>query len=75
MVKTGAVVIDVGINRLPNGKICGDVDFEGVKHKASYITPGAGRRRADDRNDAAGEYDRRERAAGLPTRSLAPAAA
>jgi methylenetetrahydrofolate dehydrogenase (NADP+)/methenyltetrahydrofolate cyclohydrolase len=39
MVKTGAVVIDVGINRLPNGKITGDVDFEGVKHKASYITP------------------------------------
>jgi methylenetetrahydrofolate dehydrogenase (NADP+)/methenyltetrahydrofolate cyclohydrolase len=39
MVKTGAVVIDVGINRLPNGKIAGDVDFEGVKHKASYITP------------------------------------
>jgi methylenetetrahydrofolate dehydrogenase (NADP+) / methenyltetrahydrofolate cyclohydrolase len=39
MVKTGAVVIDVGINRLPNGKIAGDVDFEGVKQKASYITP------------------------------------
>jgi methylenetetrahydrofolate dehydrogenase (NADP+)/methenyltetrahydrofolate cyclohydrolase len=33
------VVIDVGINRLPNGKIAGDVDFEGVKQKASYITP------------------------------------
>jgi len=39
MVKTGAVVIDVGINRLPNGRIVGDVDFEGVSHKASYITP------------------------------------
>jgi methylenetetrahydrofolate dehydrogenase (NADP+) / methenyltetrahydrofolate cyclohydrolase len=39
MVKTGAVVIDVGINRLPNGKIVGDVDFEGVSHKASHITP------------------------------------
>jgi methylenetetrahydrofolate dehydrogenase (NADP+)/methenyltetrahydrofolate cyclohydrolase len=39
MVKTGAVVIDVGINRLPNGKIVGDVDFEGVAQKASYITP------------------------------------
>jgi len=39
MVKTGAVVIDVGINRLPNGRISGDVDFEGVRHKASYITP------------------------------------
>jgi methylenetetrahydrofolate dehydrogenase (NADP+)/methenyltetrahydrofolate cyclohydrolase len=39
MVKTGAVVIDVGINRLPDGKIVGDVDFEGVRKKASYITP------------------------------------
>jgi methylenetetrahydrofolate dehydrogenase (NADP+)/methenyltetrahydrofolate cyclohydrolase len=39
MVKTGAVVIDVGINRLPNGKLVGDVDFEGVREKASYITP------------------------------------
>lgn len=39
MVKAGAVVIDVGINRLDNGKITGDVDFESVKEKASYITP------------------------------------
>jgi methylenetetrahydrofolate dehydrogenase (NADP+) / methenyltetrahydrofolate cyclohydrolase len=39
IVKTGAVVIDVGFNRLPDGKIVGDVDFEGVKEKASYITP------------------------------------
>lgn len=39
MVKTGAVVIDVGINRLPDGRISGDVDFEGVGRKASYITP------------------------------------
>lgn len=39
MVKEGAVVIDVGINRLENGKITGDVDFENVKEKASYITP------------------------------------
>ena len=39
MVKTGAVVIDVGINRLPTGKLVGDVDFEGVRKKASYITP------------------------------------
>jgi len=39
MVKTGAVVIDVGINRLADGKITGDVDFEGVRRKASYITP------------------------------------
>ncbi len=39
MVKEGAVVIDVGINRLENGKVTGDVDFEAVKGKASYITP------------------------------------
>jgi methylenetetrahydrofolate dehydrogenase (NADP+) / methenyltetrahydrofolate cyclohydrolase len=39
MVKTGAVVIDVGINRLADGRITGDVDFEGVRHKASHITP------------------------------------
>lgn len=39
MVKNGAVVIDVGINRLDSGKIVGDVDFEGVKEKASYISP------------------------------------
>jgi methylenetetrahydrofolate dehydrogenase (NADP+)/methenyltetrahydrofolate cyclohydrolase len=39
MVKTGAVVIDVGINRLPNGRLVGDIDFEGVRQKASYVTP------------------------------------
>lgn len=39
MVKDGAVVIDVGINRNSEGKLCGDVDFEGVKDKCSYITP------------------------------------
>lgn len=39
MVKDGAVVIDVGINRDANGKLCGDVDFDSVKEKASYITP------------------------------------
>ena len=39
MVKDGAVIIDVGINRNENGKIVGDVDFENVKEKASYITP------------------------------------
>ncbi len=39
MVKEGAVVIDVGINRLDNGKLCGDVDFEAVAPKASWITP------------------------------------
>lgn len=39
MVSEGAVVIDVGINRLESGKLCGDVDFDAVKEKASYITP------------------------------------
>lgn len=39
MVKPGAVVIDVGINRLDNGKLCGDVDFEEVKDKVMYVTP------------------------------------
>jgi methylenetetrahydrofolate dehydrogenase (NADP+)/methenyltetrahydrofolate cyclohydrolase len=39
MVKPGAVVIDVGINRLDDGKLCGDVDFESVKTVASAITP------------------------------------
>lgn len=39
MVRTGAVVIDVGINRLADGRLVGDVDFEAVRQKASYITP------------------------------------
>jgi methylenetetrahydrofolate dehydrogenase (NADP+)/methenyltetrahydrofolate cyclohydrolase len=39
MVKPGAVVLDVGMNRNEEGKLCGDVDFEGVKEVASYITP------------------------------------
>ncbi len=39
MVKDGAVVIDVGMNRDTDGKLCGDVDFENVKGKCSYITP------------------------------------
>lgn len=39
MVKPGAVVLDVGMNRNEAGKLCGDVDFDGVKEVASYITP------------------------------------
>lgn len=39
MVKEGAVVIDVGMNRDENGKLCGDVDYDAVADKASYITP------------------------------------
>ena len=39
MIRTGAVVIDVGINRLANGKLVGDIDFPGVAAKAAYVTP------------------------------------
>jgi methylenetetrahydrofolate dehydrogenase (NADP+) / methenyltetrahydrofolate cyclohydrolase len=39
MVKPGAVVIDVGMDRSPDGKLCGDVDFDAVSQKAGYITP------------------------------------
>jgi methylenetetrahydrofolate dehydrogenase (NADP+)/methenyltetrahydrofolate cyclohydrolase len=39
MVKPGAIVIDVGINRGPDGKLCGDVDFEAVREVAGWITP------------------------------------
>ena len=38
-IKPGAIVIDVGINRLPDGKLCGDVDFESAKDVAGWITP------------------------------------
>lgn len=38
-IKDGAIVIDVGINRLPDGKLAGDVDFEGASRRASFITP------------------------------------
>jgi methylenetetrahydrofolate dehydrogenase (NADP+) / methenyltetrahydrofolate cyclohydrolase len=39
MVKDGAVVIDVGVNRMSDGKLCGDVDYETLKDKSSAITP------------------------------------
>lgn len=39
MIKSGAAVIDVGMNRLPDGKLCGDVDFDGAKEVAGWITP------------------------------------
>ena len=38
-IKPGAVVIDVGINRTPEGKLCGDVDFDTAKERAGFITP------------------------------------
>ena len=39
MVKDGVIIVDVGINRNEEGKLCGDVDFEGMKDKCSYISP------------------------------------
>src|SRR5207249_4974697 len=39
MIKPGAVIIDVGMNRTEEGKLCGDVDFEGVRDVAGWITP------------------------------------
>ena len=39
MIKEGAVVIDVGMNRKADGKLCGDVEFSSAEAKASYITP------------------------------------
>jgi methylenetetrahydrofolate dehydrogenase (NADP+)/methenyltetrahydrofolate cyclohydrolase len=39
MVKDGAIVIDIGINRLESGKLVGDVSYEEVSKKSSYITP------------------------------------
>jgi methylenetetrahydrofolate dehydrogenase (NADP+)/methenyltetrahydrofolate cyclohydrolase len=38
-IKPGAIVLDVGINRLPSGKVVGDVEFETAKERASWITP------------------------------------
>jgi methylenetetrahydrofolate dehydrogenase (NADP+)/methenyltetrahydrofolate cyclohydrolase len=42
MIKPGSTVIDVGINRLPDGKFVGDVDFEGARQRAAFITPAPG---------------------------------
>jgi methylenetetrahydrofolate dehydrogenase (NADP+)/methenyltetrahydrofolate cyclohydrolase len=39
MVKEGAVVIDIGINRTKEGKLVGDIDFENISKKAAYVTP------------------------------------
>jgi methylenetetrahydrofolate dehydrogenase (NADP+)/methenyltetrahydrofolate cyclohydrolase len=38
-IREGAIVIDVGINRLEDGSLCGDVDFDGARLRASWITP------------------------------------
>ncbi len=61
MIRTGAVVIDVGINRLANGKLVGDIDFPGVAAKAAYVTPAPRWGRPDDGHHAAGKYRGRRR--------------
>ena len=61
MVKPGAVVIDVGIHRDENGKLCGDVDQLSVEPVAGALTPGAGRRRTDDDCHADRQYGARSR--------------
>ena len=64
MVKPGAVVIDVGMNRNDEGKLCGDVDFAGVQRGGRLDHAGARRRRPDDARDAAGQHaEAAERAA------------
>ena len=55
-IKPGAIVIDVGINRNAEGKLCGDVDFAAAKERAGVDHAGAGRRRTDDDRDAAREH-------------------
>ncbi len=56
MVKPGAVVIDVGMNRNDEGKLCGDVDFEGVQGSRRLDHAGARRRRPDDPRHAARQH-------------------
>ena len=58
MVKPGAVVIDVGMNRNDEGKLCGDVDFAGVSRGGRLDHARARRRRADDHRNAAGQHHR-----------------
>jgi hypothetical protein len=72
MVKPGAVVIDVGMNRNDEGKLCGDVDFAGVSRGRRLDHAGARRRRPDDHHDAAGEHDRsgRTQSNPLPERTM-----
>jgi hypothetical protein len=56
MVKPGAVVIDVGMNRNDEGKLCGDVDFDGVQASRRLDHPRARRRRPHDHHHAAGQH-------------------
>ncbi|MCK7500947.1 MAG: hypothetical protein MZW92_70405 [Comamonadaceae bacterium] len=61
MVKPGAVVIDVGMNRNDDGKLCGDVDFDARARGRRLDHAGARRRRADDDRDAARQHARGRR--------------
>ena len=70
MVKPGAIVIDVGMNRNDEGKLCGDVDFAGVSEVAAPHHAGARRRRADDDHDAADEHARSAPNAAAPDSNL-----
>ena len=73
MVKPGAVVIDVGMNRNDEGKLCGDVDFAGVQRSGGLDHAGARRRRADDPRHAAGQHAGSGRARRQhPARSVHP---
>lgn len=56
MVKPGAVVVDVAMNRNEEGKLCGDVDFAAVAEKAAYITPVPGGGWPYDTGHAHGKY-------------------
>ena len=66
MVKPGAVVIDVGMNRDENGKLCGDVDFAAVEPVASLYHPGARRRWPHDHRHAAEKYGHSRQAPKRP---------
>ena len=65
MIKPGAVVIDVGINRGADGKLCGDVDFASASQVAGAITPVPGGVAHDHRHAAGHTVEAAERAAGL----------
>ena len=55
-VRPGSIVIDVGMNRLPDGHLVGDVEFAAARERAAWITPVPGRRRPDDRRDADAQH-------------------
>ena len=58
-IRPGSVVIDVGTNRLADGRLVGDVEFAAARERAAFITPVPRRRRADDRRHADAEHAHR----------------